>query len=131
MVYGIFRDPDNKFKNLEEIVVNIEKYSYVLDWTHANIQSALWNFENPKIDKETIDFFVKDLRDNFNKREEAHAKYYYYKYVDLRAEMFRLFITGTPDSFLEDLERLKKNSGINNIWKYAEDNNWLKKNEKK
>ena len=45
--------------------------------------------------------------------------------------MFRLFIAGTPDSFLEDLERLKKKSGINNVWKYAEDNNWLKKNEKK
>ena len=108
MVYGIFRDPDNKFKNLEEIVVNIEKYSYILDWTHANIQSALWNLENPKIDKETIDLFVKDLRENFNKREEANVKYYYFKYVDLRAEMFRLFIAGTPDSFLEDLERLKK-----------------------
>ena len=62
MVYGIFRDPDNKFKNLEEIVVNIEKYSYILDWTHANIQSAFWNLENPKIDKETIDLFAKDLR---------------------------------------------------------------------
>ena len=24
MVYGIFRDPDKKFKNLEEIVVNSE-----------------------------------------------------------------------------------------------------------
>ena len=126
MVYGIFRDPDNKFKNLEEIVVNIEKYSYILDWTHANIQSALWNLENPKIDKETIDLFVKDLRENFNKREEANVKYYYFKYVHLRAEMFRLFIAGTPDSFLEDLERLKKNSGINNIWQEAENNNWFK-----
>ena len=126
MVYSIFRDPDNKFKNLEEIVVNIEKYSYILDWTHANIQSALWNLENPKIDKETIDLFVKDLRENFNKREEANVKYYYFKYVDLRAEMFRLFIAGTPDSFLEDLERLKKKSGIKNIWQEAENNNWFK-----
>ena len=126
MVYGLFRDPDKKYGKLEEIVIDIEKYSHKLEWSHCSIQSIIWNLENPKIDKETIDFFVKDLRDNFNKREEAHAKYYYYKYVDLRAEMFRLFIAGTPDSFLEDLERLKKNSGINNIWQEAENNNWFK-----
>jgi hypothetical protein len=31
----------------------------------------------------------------------------------------------------EDLERLKKKSGITNIWQEAENNNWFKKNEKK
>ena len=109
----------------------MEKYSYILDWPRAFIQSAFWNLEDPKIDQETKDFFVKDLRENFNKREEAHAKYYYSKYVNLRTEMFRLNIIGTPDSFLEDLERLKKKSAITNIWQEVENNNWFKKNEKK
>ena len=79
MVYGLFRDPDNIYGRLEEIVIDIEKYIHDLNWSHATIQSVLWNLENPEIDKETKDFLVKDLRDNFNKREKANAKYYYLK----------------------------------------------------
>ena len=129
MVYGLFRDPDNIYGKLEEIVIDIEKYTHDLDWSRASIKSALWNLENPEIDKETKDFLVKDLRDNFNKREKANAKYYYLKYERLRYEMFKLSIVGTPDSFLEDIERLKKQSGFNNLWLEAEHNNWFK-NEK-
>ena len=129
MVYGLFKDPDNKFGKLEELVIDIEQQNHDLDWSRASIQSALWNLENPEIDKETKDFLVKDLRDNFNKREKANAKYYYLKYERLRYEMFKLSIVGTPDSFLEDIERLKKQSGFNNLWLEARSNNWFK-NEK-
>ena len=89
MVYGIFRDPDNIYGKLEELVIDIEQQNHDLDWSRASIQSALWNLENPEIDKETKDFLVKDLRDNLNKREEATAKYYYLKYQSLRLEMFK------------------------------------------
>mgnify|MGYP001347984370 CR=1 FL=1 len=131
MVQGLFRDLDNIYGKLEEIVIDIEKYTHDLDWSHASIQSALWNLENSEIDKETKDFLVKDLRDNFNKREKANAKYYYLKYERLRYEMFKLSIVGTPDSFLEDIERLKKQSGFNNLWLEAEHNNWFKKRNEK
>ena len=129
MVHGLFRDPDNIYGKLEEIVIDIEKYTHDLDWSRASIQSALCNLENPEIDKETKYFLVKDLRDNLNKREEATAKYYYLKYQSLRLEMFKLFIIGTPDSFMEDFEMLKKQKGINNLWVEARSNNWFK-NEK-
>ena len=127
MVYGLFRDPDNKYGKLEEIIIDIEKYTHDLDWSHASIQSVLWNLENPKIDKETIDFFVTDLRDNFNKREKAYSKFYYLKYVSLRNELSKLYIASSVDIFLEDIERLKKQQGINNLWLEAEYNNWFKK----
>ena len=99
--------------------------------TDLIVYSSAVNLENPEIDKETKDFLVKDLRDNFNKREKANAKYYYLKYERLRYEMFKLSIVGTPDSFLEDIERLKKQSGFNNLWLEAEHNNWFKKRNEK
>ena len=46
------------------------------------------NLENPKIDKETLNF-LKELRDNMNK-EEAYSKYYYLKYECLRNELSKL-----------------------------------------
>ena len=58
MVHGLFRDPDNIYGKLEEIVIDIEKYTHDLDWSHASIQSALWNLENPEIDKVTKDFYI-------------------------------------------------------------------------
>ena len=63
MVYGLFRDPDKKYGKLEEIVIDIEKYSHELDWSHCTIQSIIWNLENPKIDKETLNFFEKNPPD--------------------------------------------------------------------
>ena len=127
MVYGLFRDPDKKYGKLEEIVIDIEKYSHKLEWSHCSIQSIIWNLENPKIDKETLNFFLKELRDNINKREEAYSKYYYLKYECLRNELSKLFIITTVDFFLEEIDKLKKQKGLNNLYLEARDNNWLKR----
>jgi hypothetical protein len=48
--------------------------------------------------------------------------------------MFMLHMTTNPDSFLEDLDRLKKQKGINNLWKEEQYKEWredIKKNPDK
>ena len=42
----------------------------------------------------------------------------------LRNEMFKLYMVGTPDTFLEDLDRLKEKNGINNLWKEEQYKEW-------
>ena len=49
----------------------VKHYIVSLGWSHCTIQSIIWNLENPKIDKETLNFFLKELRDNMNKRENT------------------------------------------------------------
>ena len=38
--------------------------------------------------------------------------------------MFKLYMVGTPDTFLEDLDRLKEKNGINNLWKEEQYKEW-------
>ena len=46
------------------------------------------------------------------------------KYAKLKNEMFKLYMVGTPDTFLEDLDRLKEKNGINNLWKEEQYKEW-------
>jgi len=70
------------------------------------------------------DWFVKDLRENLNKKEKALAKLEHLKHSKLRSEMFRLNITTTPDRFLDWLDDMKKQKGINNFWKEEQYKEW-------
>ena len=67
---------------------------------------------------------VRDLRENLNKKEEANAKLQYLKYTKLRQQMFMLNMTTNPDKFLDDLDALKKQKGINNLWKEEQYKEW-------
>ena len=96
----IFSEKNTELKDFEEVILDIEKERDTLDWCRASIRSCLWNLENPKIEQFDKDYFVKDLRVNLDKKEKAHAKLEYLKHGKLRAEMFRLNITTTPDRFL-------------------------------
>ena len=120
----IFKDPDGKFKNLEGIVLCIEKHRDTIDWCNATIQSCLINIENPKAERWAINWCLSDLRENLNKKEEAVSKLEHLKYTKLRHEMFMLYMTGTPNTFLEDLDRLKEKKNINNLWKEQEYEKW-------
>ena len=113
----IFSEKQQELKEFEEIILNIEKERDTLDYCRASIQSCLWNLESPKIEQFDKDWFVKDLSDNLNKKEKALAKLEYLKHSKLRAEMFRLNITTTPDRFLDWLDGMKKQKGIKNFWK--------------
>ena len=79
---------------------------------------------NDLIEKFDKDWFVKDLRENLNKKEKALAKLEYLKHSKLRSEMFRLNITTTPDRFLDWLDDMKKQQGINNFWKEEQYKEW-------
>ena len=104
--------------------MDIEKERDTLDECRANIQSCLWNLESPKIEQFDKDWFVKDLRENLNKKEKALAKLEHLKHSKLRSEMFRLNITTTPDRFLDWLDDMKKQKGINNFWKEEQYKEW-------
>jgi len=111
----IFSEKHQELKDFEEIILGIEKERGTLDYCHASIQSCLWNLESPKIEQCEKDWFVKDLRENLNKKEKALAKLEYLKHSKLRSEMFRLNIIGNPDSFLKNLDDLKKQKGIDSF----------------
>ena len=120
----IFKQNNKELKEFEEIILDIEKERDTLDYCRASIQSCLWNLESPKIEQFDKDWFVKDLRENLNKKEKALAKLEYLKHSKLRAEMFRLNIIGSPDSFLKNLDELKEKKGINNFWKEEQYKEW-------
>ena len=120
----IFSEKQQELKDFEEIILDIEKERDTLDYCRASIRSCLWNLESPKIEQFDKDWFVKDLRENLNKKEEALAKLEYLKHGKLRSEMFRLNITTTPDRFLDWLDDMKKQKGINNFWKEEQYKEW-------
>ena len=120
----IFSEKHQELKDFEEIILDIEKERDTLDYCHASIQSCLWNLESPKIEQFDKDWFVKDLRENLNKKEKAQTKLEYLKHSKLRSEMFRLNIIGSPDSFLKNLDELKKKKNINNLWKEEQYKEW-------
>ena len=120
----IFSEKQQELKDFEEVILDIEKERDTLDECRASIQSCLWNLESPKIEQFDKDWFVKDLRENLNKKEKALTKLEYLKHSKLRAEMFRLNIIGSPDSFLKNLDELKEKKGINNFWKEEQYKEW-------
>ena len=64
------------------------------------------------------------LRENLNKKEEASAKLKYLKYTKLRQQIFMLHMTTNPDKFLDDLDEVKKQRGIKNLWKEEQYKEW-------
>ena len=121
---GMFKNSTKETKEFEKIILEIEKERDTISWADTTIQSCLWNLENPKADRFTIDWCVRDLRENLNKKEEANAKLQYLKYTKLRHQMFMLHMTTNPDRFLEDLDKLKEEKGINNLWKEEQYKEW-------
>ena len=121
---GMFKNSTKETKEFEKIILEIEKERDTISWADTTIQSCLWNLENPKADRFTIDWCVRDLRENLNKKEEANAKLQYLKYTKLRQQMFMLYMTTNPDRFLEDLDKLKEEKGINNLWKEEQYKEW-------
>ena len=121
---GMFQNSTKETKEFEKIILEIEKERDTISWAHTTIQSCLWNLENPKADRFTIDWCVRDLRESLNKKEKSNAILQYLKYTKLRHEMFKLYMVGTPDTFLEDLDRLKEKNGINNLWKEKQYKQW-------
>ena len=121
---GMFKNSTKETKEFEKIILEIEKERDTISWADTTIQSCLWNLENPKADRFTIDWCVRDLRENLNKKEEANAKLQYLKYTKLRQQMFMLHMTTNPDRFLEDLDKLKEEKGINNLWKEEQYKEW-------
>ena len=121
---GMFQNSTKETREFEKIILEIEKERDTISWADTTIQSCLWNLENPKADRFTIDWCVRDLRENLNKKEEANAKLQYLKYTKLRHQMFMLHMTTNPDRFLEDLDKLKEEKGINNLWKEEQYKEW-------
>ena len=121
---GMFQNSTKETKEFEKIILEIEKERDTISWADTTIQSCLWNLENPKADRFTIDWCVRDLRESLNKKEKSNVILQYLKYTKLRHEMFKLYMVGTPDTFLEDLDRLKEKNGINNLWKEEQYKEW-------
>ena len=120
----MFKNSTKETKEFEKIILEIEKERDTISWADTTIQSCLWNLENPKADRFTIDWCVRDLRESLNKKEKSNVILQYLKYTKLRHEMFKLYMVGTPDTFLEDLDRLKEKNGINNLWKEEQYKEW-------
>ena len=120
----IFSEKHQELKDFEEVILDIEKERDTLDECHASIQSCLWNLESSKIEQFDKDWFVKDLRENLNKKEIAVARLEELKNGDLKIEMRNQNIINSPNGFLQNLEELKKKMGINNFWKEEQYKKW-------
>ena len=117
---------DDKHKILNTIIMDIEKQKHILDRTFAFIQSTLISLEaNEKLEGEEKDWLIKDLREKLNEREKATATLTYLKYKKMRDEMQKLKMHGGPDDYLENLEEIKKEQGIDNLYSNYKDRETL------
>ena len=111
--------------------MDIEKQKHIIDRTFAFVQSTLITLEiSEKLEGEEKDFLIKDLREKLNEKEKATATLTYLKYKKLRDEMQKLKMNGGPDDYLENLEKIKKESGIDNLYKSYEDKKSLERIKK-
>ena len=65
---GMFKNSTKETKEFEKVILEIEKERDTISWAHTTIQSCLWNLENPKVERWVIDWCVRDLRENLNKK---------------------------------------------------------------
>ena len=121
---GMFKNSTKETKEFEKIILEIEKERDTISWAHTTIQSCLWNLENPKVERWVIDWCVRDLRENLNKKEIAVARLEELKNGDLKIEMRNQNIINSPNGFLQNLEELKKKMDINNFWKEEQYKKW-------
>ena len=118
---GMFNNSTKETKEFESIILDIEKERDTISWCHTTIKSCLWNLENPKVEQWVIDWCVRDLRENLNKKEEAQAKIMELQYSTLKVEMGILNLGSQTHALLRQVEDMKKKAGINNLWKHEED----------
>ena len=111
--------------------MDIEKQKHIIDRTFAFIQSTLISLEaSEKLEGEEKDYLIKDLREKLNEKEKATATLTYLKYKKMRDEMQKLKMHGGPDDYLENLEKIKKEAGIDNLYKSYEDKKSLERIKK-
>ena len=114
-------------ENFKKIILEIEREINTIEWADATIQSVLWSLEvNKEIKGDDKNWMVNDLRQNLNKKEKALATLNYLKQEKLQKEMKRLKMEGTPDEYLEVLEKTKKRAGVYNLWQQKKDKEALR-----
>ena len=117
---------DDKHKVLNSIIMDIEKQKHIIDRTFAFIQSTLITLEiSEKLEGEEKDFLIKDLREKLNEKEKASANLVYLKYTKMKDEMKKLEMHGGPEDYLENLEKIKKEQGIDNLYSNYKDRETL------
>ena len=117
---------DDKHKVLNSIIMDIEKQKHIIDRSHAFIQSTLITLEiSKKLEGEENDYLIKDLREKLNEKEKASATLVYLKYTKMKDEMKKLEMHGGPDDYLENLEKIKKEQGIDNLYSNYKDRETL------
>ena len=121
---------DDKHKVLNSIIMDIEKQKHIIDRTFAFIQSTLISIEIEKLEGEDKDYLIKDLREKLNEKEKATATLTYLKYKKMSDEMQKLKMPGGPDDYLENLEKIKKEAGIDNLYQSYEDKKSLERIKK-
>ena len=117
---------DDKHKVLNSIIMDIEKQKHIIDRSHTFIQSTLITLEvSKKLEGEEKDYLIKDLREKLNEKEKASATLVYLKYTKMKDEMKKLEMHGGPDDYLENLEKIKKEQGIDNLYSNYKDRETL------
>ena len=117
---------DDKHKVLNSIIMDIEKQKHIIDRSQAFIQSTLITLEiSKKLEGEEKDYLIKDLREKLNEKEKASATLVYLKYTKMKDEMKKLEMHGGPDDYLENLEKIKKEQGIENLYSNYKDRETL------
>lgn len=112
-------DNDKEFyedKELQKIILDIEKINHELAYLSASINSNIWNIENPDSEQRMREFFVEELVNDLNNQEEFRDKREDLIYNKLANRMKNLKANISPKDFLESIEKVKKINKIENLY---------------
>jgi hypothetical protein len=103
-------------KELQKIILDIEKINHELAYLSASINSNIWNIENPDSEQRMREFFVEELVNDLNNQEEFRDKREDLIYNKLANKMNDLKANISPKDFLESIEKVKKINKIENLY---------------
>jgi len=103
-------------KELQKIILDIEKINHELAYLSASINSNIWNIENPDSEQRMREFFVEELVNDLNNQEEFRDKREDLIYNKLVNKMNDLKANISPKDFLESIEKVKKINKIENLY---------------
>ena len=88
-------------KELQKIILDIEKINHELAYLSASINSNIWNIENPDSEQRMREFFVEELVNDLNNQEEFRDKREDLIYNKLANKMNDLKANISPKDFLQ------------------------------
>lgn len=103
-------------KELQKIILNIEKVNSELDYLAASINSNIWNLENPDAELKMREEFLEELIKDLNNQEMLRDKRENLIYDKLAEKIVKLKMNMKPQELLESINAVKRKHKIDNLF---------------